>query len=181
MWKKYIDPQIESMSFHRCSKSATGVMVRTIWRRHRLILTYKGSTISTRQRFLIYYLLLMFGAILTEPIFHTSSLVSRRHFARMDHNRYIIWYKPMSGECADVSYQPHSERRQKILQFPHLNSYSIPKLKWSAETKFVDWCLDMIRMHSMPLDSLIVRMDCGWTVNHFTAWHLLSIWDLIGK
>jgi len=47
--------------------------------------------------------------------------------------------------------------------------------------KFVDWCSDMIRMYSQTVYLLNFRMGCCTTINHFTALHLLSVWDLIAR
>ena len=70
---------------------------------------------------------------------------------------------------------------QKILEFPNLDSYSVHRLKRTGDTKLVDWRSDMIRMYSLTVYLPNFRMDCRTTVNHFTALHLLSIWDLIAK
>jgi len=64
---------------------------------------------------------------------------------------------------------------QKILKIATLGSYSVHKLKRTGDTKFVDWCMDMFRMHSNTVYLLNFRMSCCTTVNHLTALHLLSI------
>jgi len=68
---------------------------------------------------------------------------------------------------------------QNIMEFPTLDSYSGHKLKRTGDTKLVDWCSDMIRMYSLTVYLSDFSMDCRTTINHFTAQHLLTIWDLI--
>ena len=71
--------------------------------------------------------------------------------------------------------------RLKISEFPPLVSYSVHKLKRTGDRRFVDWCSDMIRMYSETVYLLMCTMGCCTTVNHFTALHLLSVWDLIAR
>jgi len=70
---------------------------------------------------------------------------------------------------------------QKISEFPTLDSYSPRTVKRTTDTKFVDSCLDMIRMYSLTVYVLNSRMGCWITVNHFTTLLLLSVWDLIAR
>jgi len=53
------------------------------------------------------------------------------------HSSYIIWEKPMSTECVEVSNSPRSEMHCKTLEFPTLDSYSASKLNRTADTKLV--------------------------------------------
>jgi len=114
-------------------------------------------------------------------ILHASSILRMSHFSAPCHHRYIIWEKCMSAECSEVSNRPYSEMHQKISEFQTLYSYSVHKLKRTGDTKLVDWCLDVIRMYSFTVCVLNFKMGCRTTVNHFTALHRLSVWDLIAR
>jgi len=68
-----------------------------------------------------------------------------------------------------------------ISEFQTLDTYSVLKLKRTAQMKSVVWSLDIIRMYSSTVYLLSCRMGCCTTITHFTALHLLSIWDLIAR
>ena len=87
----------------------------------------------------------------------------------------------MSVECAEVSFQPHSEMHQKNSEFPTLDSRSALKLKRTGDLKFVDSCSDTIRIYAAKLYLLNSRIGCCTTVDHFTILLRLSIWDLIAR
>jgi len=179
IWTIYLNQPTKSNTFGRCSSTMTGLLVLTIWKRHSPILPCKASKILTVQNSLTYYLLLINGEILAEPIFYTFSLVWRSNFSDSCQQRYIIWDKVMSAKCAEVSIQPHSKMHQKMVDFPTLDDYSVTKLKRTVYTKLEHWWTDMIRMYSLTLYWINFRMGCGTTVDHFTALNLLSIWELI--
>jgi len=47
----------------------------------------------------------MNGKLRAEPIFYASAIVPNSHSSVPYHNRYIIWEKPMSAACTEVSNQ----------------------------------------------------------------------------
>jgi hypothetical protein len=103
MWKKHIDLSLQSITLKRCLNTMTCVLVLTIWRRHCHMLPIKAGRILTLRNVSTYYQLPTNGAILVEPIFYASTIVSKRHFSDPYHNRYIIWEKFMSAVSAEVS------------------------------------------------------------------------------
>jgi len=179
MWNRYIDLQIKPITFNRWSNKMTGVPVLTIWRRHCLILPFMIGTILTPERFSPYYQVPIISKILAEPVLYDSSILRKSHFSAQYYNSYIMWEKPMSAECAEVSSLRHSVMYQKISDFPSLDNHSINKLKTTGDPMFMDWCSDRIRVHAKQVYLLNFRIDYCTTVNHFTALHLLSIWEFI--
>jgi len=159
----------------------TCLLILNICKRHCCILRFKSVMILSLQKFSTYCPLLINGMIHPDPIFYTSSIVRRSHFSAPYHNRYIIWEKPMSAECAEVSNKPHSAIHLRVSEFPTLDSNSAYKLKMTGDTKLVDWCSHMIRMYSKTVYLLHFSKGCHTTVNHFTTLHLLSIRDMIAR
>jgi len=129
MSKRHIDLSIKSITFRRCSSTMTGVPVLTIWWRHCCILPFKTATILTLQQFSTYYLIPIHGEILSKPIVYASSIVRTSHYSAPYHNRYIIWEKLMSAECAEVSNYPHSEMHHKDFGFPKFGQLFRPQLQ----------------------------------------------------
>jgi hypothetical protein len=182
MWKRHFNLPTKSTDFDTCSSTMTILPVLTLRKRHFHIMPCKADKIFTRQKISTYYPLPTNSQILTEPIIYTSSIVSRSHFsALLCHHRYINWEKLTSTECAEVSNQPHSEMYQKILILPTLDSYCVHKLNRTGDTKFLYWCLVMLRIFSLTVYWLILRMGSRTTINHFTTQHLMSIWNLIAR
>jgi len=66
-------------------------------------LPFKAGTRLAPQMFSPYYPLPINSEILVEHIFYASSIVRMSHFSAPYHNRYIIWDKPVSAECAESS------------------------------------------------------------------------------
>jgi len=102
-WKRHIDLGTKSITFDRCSSTMTRVPVLTIWRKHCHILHSKADTILTLQKLSTYCLLPINGEVHAEPIFYVCKQFRIRPLSALDHSKYIIWEKHMSGECAEVS------------------------------------------------------------------------------
>jgi len=103
MWKRKINLAPTPIESNGCSSTMTGVLVLTIWRRHCHILHSKAGTILTLQRFSKYFPLLINGEVHAEPICYVSRPFRMSPLFALYHSRYIIWEKPMSAECAEVS------------------------------------------------------------------------------
>jgi len=153
----------------------TGVPVLTIWWRHCCILPFKTAMILTLQQFSTYYPIPIHGKILSKPIVYASSVVRTSHYSAPYHNRYIIWEKLMSAECAEVSNYPHSEMHHKISDFPSLDNYSAHNFKFTGDMNLVDWCLDMIRTYTNVVFVLIFWIGCHTTINDVSALNLSSV------
>jgi len=59
--------------------------------------------ILTPEQYSIYSLMVINSKMLTEASFYDSGNVNKSYFLALDYNRYIIWEKLMSPECAEVS------------------------------------------------------------------------------
>jgi hypothetical protein len=142
MWKRLIDLQTESITYERWSTTMT------IWRRCCLILPSKAGTMLTWQRFSIYHSLAIHGEIPSEPIFLPFSMLRKSQFSAPYRHSYIIWVQPITAVCAEVSHEPHSMMYQKMSEFWTLVIYSVQTLKRTGDTRFVNWCSDIIRIYS---------------------------------
>jgi hypothetical protein len=131
-WKRRIDLATQSIRFARC------LSIMTIWRRHCHILHLKAGTLLTLQMFSTYCPWPINGEVHAEPICHVSNQFKWSPSFALYYSRYIIWAKPMSTECAEVSNQLHSEMQRMISEFAPLDSYSALKLKTTGDPKFVD-------------------------------------------
>jgi len=133
MWMRHIDLPTKSITFTRCSSTKTGVLALTVSRRYCCSLPCKASMEQTQEMFSTYYPPLINSKIVAEPILYSFCIIRKSHFSAMYHNCYIMWDNFMSTKCGEVSNVPHSEMLQIISEFPILDSYSVHKLKWTAD------------------------------------------------
>jgi len=101
--KRHIDVHRILITFDRGSITITGLPVLTIWKWHSHILLCKADMVLTLQMISTDYLLPIHHKILAELIIYPSRIVRTIHLSAPYHNRYIIWEKLMSTECAEVS------------------------------------------------------------------------------
>jgi len=149
--------------------------VLTICGRYCHILHFKAGLGLTLQKFWTYYLLPIISEILAEPIFSASSIIRTSHVSALSCNRYMLWVKLMSLQCAEVSDWPDTARYQKMLEFPPFDSYSAHKLRSPVDMKLVDSSSNMIRIYPLTVYLWNFRMGCCTTIKHCTALHLLSV------
>jgi len=87
----------------------------------------------------------------------------------------------MAAEYRGVPNYHHPEMQQMISELRTSDGYSFRKVKRTGDRKFVDWCLDMLRMHSQTVYVLNFRIGYCTTINQVTTLYLLSVWDLIER
>jgi hypothetical protein len=57
----------------------------------------------------------------------------------------------------------------------------VHQLRLTGDTRWVDWCMDVIEMFAMIVHVWHFYLGCGTTCNEFTPIHVLSVWDYIAR